>query len=661
MSGWSMTSDEVVHLPAGYLYLTRGDYRINPEHPPLAKMIAALPLLFLDVRAAPLPEYRSEGYWRYGYRFSFKWNDPERILFWARLMVVAMGTLLGYLVWRWAAEEFGGPAGLVALFLYAFSPTLLAHSGLVTTDVPLALFFFLTLYLFRRLLRHPDLTTLVLAGIAFGCALATKFSAPILVPVLVLVAAGVGAWPTGPLEVRLRAAGAPLLVARTRGARLLVLGAALLGVFLIGYGVVWGVYRFRFEASRHADPGFDAAWRGLVAQYRLGRDEVREGPFLLRFEDPGGTAGAIPYVVVDPEVVGIPELRPAEAASADRVLVGGRDFEVRAGKIYIWTAGAVPGTWVAPQVIVHRSPLFAALHGGRWLPQAYLLGLLEVWAHSKRGHPAYLFGQNAERVPPTDPRYEEGVVYRGWWYYFLATFALKSTVPTILLSLAWLAASPFLRGAAPGAMLCLGLPLTFYWMATLTSNLNIGHRHLAPIYPFLFVGAAWLASRVPRLRSAPAVVLGVLLFWHAASSLSVHPHYIAYFHELIGGPTEGYRYLSDSNLDWGQDLYRLRDELRARGIRKVKLAYFGPATPDEDAGFREAGIEVEYLVPPHHTPGKSIVGFSPGDTLAVSAMYRAGVLLRDPRAFEVLDRYRPIARAGYSIFVYRLTDEYRIR
>ncbi len=193
MRGKSATFDEVAHLPAGYSYLVTRAIRINPQHPPLIKELCALPLLFMDLRmpvdaatlqSRPVPlTYQ----WGFGKRFLYS-QDADRILFRGRVPAVLLSLGLAFLVALWAGRLWGGGGALLALFLYVFDPTITAHAQLVTTDVGLAFFATLFLFLFRRYLDRPSPKGLLLAGGALGLALGAKFSAVILVPVAFVLA-----------------------------------------------------------------------------------------------------------------------------------------------------------------------------------------------------------------------------------------------------------------------------------------------------------------------------------------------------------------------------------------------------------------------------------------------------------------------------------------
>lgn len=190
MREMSPTSDEVPHLAAGYSYLKTGDYRLNYEHPPLVKLIAALPLLAMDLDFNNAhPSWRDGQEWVFGEQFVNQNRVPaQRIVFWGRLPMVGLGVLLGVLVFWWAREIYGRGASLLALLLYAFCPNMLANAPLVTLDVGIALFTLLAIYAFSQLLRRPTLINAALTGCALGLALSTKVTGFGIIPVWAILA-----------------------------------------------------------------------------------------------------------------------------------------------------------------------------------------------------------------------------------------------------------------------------------------------------------------------------------------------------------------------------------------------------------------------------------------------------------------------------------------
>src|SRR5262245_60736355 len=175
----SATTDEPVHLAAGFSYWQTRDFRMNQEHPPLAKLIAALPLLFIHPKFnTNNNDWERGAEYPFGFTFLYQ-NDADRLLFWSRTAMVALAAIGLIVTFLWARDLFGMPAGLFAAGLYAFSPNLLAHGTLVTTDVPLAVFTILTLYLFWK---GKDLYS----GLALGAAMACKYSG-VFLPILITV------------------------------------------------------------------------------------------------------------------------------------------------------------------------------------------------------------------------------------------------------------------------------------------------------------------------------------------------------------------------------------------------------------------------------------------------------------------------------------------
>ena len=540
MRGNSATFDEGAHLPAGYTHLVLGDHRLNPEQPPLVKLLAAAPLVPLapELRTDD-PAWGSSRQWEFGRRFLYRWNDADRLLFLGRLPVVALASCLVIAVFLAAERRFGTKAALAAAFLAALSPDVLAHGSLVTTDLAFALFFFLAVLAAERLLERATPARVVAAGLATGAAFATKFSAPILFGVFAVL---------GVRASFARPAGGAAADGRTLRARASLVLASLAAVFTLALAVVWAGYGFR--AGLSPDPAV--------------RAELREP------------------------------------------LLGAQDGVLRS--LVAWSGRA------------------------RVVPEDYARGLLFVTEHSA-ARPSFLLGERRDG---------------GFPHYFAVTFLLKTPIPLLALAAVALAR---VRRLARGDAWLLWLPIAVYAAATATRGLQIGHRHLLPVYPFLFLAAGEAAAALFAWR-APlgAWLAGALGLWYAGGTLIQHPHHLAYFNELAGGPSNGWRLLVDSNLDWGQDLKRLGEWTRANGVGKLKLSYFGSADP----GYY--GIDSEAL-PGYTSPHAARITreIRPGDTVAVSATNLQGVYLdaEDRPLMARLRALRPVARIGYSIFVYR--------
>ena len=197
MDGTSLTFDELAHIPAGYSYLTQKDYRINPEHPPLVKDLSAVPLLFQDLNfpgqsSAWKQEATAPAWWvqfDLGTEFIYNsQNSPTDIIFWARFPMILLLLLLGWFLFKWARKLGGNPVGLGVLALFSFSPALIAHGRLVTTDVGAAFGAVVATYFWIKFLRNPIKLNVLWAGVFFGIAMLIKFSLVLLIPFFGLLA-----------------------------------------------------------------------------------------------------------------------------------------------------------------------------------------------------------------------------------------------------------------------------------------------------------------------------------------------------------------------------------------------------------------------------------------------------------------------------------------
>jgi len=195
----SAVVDEPAHLTSGVLALAQGDLTVNREHPPLAKILAALPVMLLHpvlppVRAEDPPRASEDFEFSYSRRFLYETNDADRLLAAARKPIMALSLAAGLLVWLWGRRLLGATAALAGLALTVFEPNLLAHGRLVTTDMAATLF---TLGAFAALERtlagsaagRPTRLWTIASGTALGLGLLSRFSCVLAVPLLGLAAA----------------------------------------------------------------------------------------------------------------------------------------------------------------------------------------------------------------------------------------------------------------------------------------------------------------------------------------------------------------------------------------------------------------------------------------------------------------------------------------
>jgi dolichyl-phosphate-mannose--protein O-mannosyl transferase len=185
----SSSFDEGIHTFAGYSYWARGDFGLNPEHPPLVKLLAALPLLRDHVPYPNLPPIFFKFSCAVGAsQFLYANHNADSMLFRARMAVATLTVAAALVVFAAAYEMFGATVGLLALVLFVFEPNLIAHGSFVTTDMGASLFLFAAVYAFYRYIKKPSVPRLLLTGLLAGLALAAKHSGILWVPIFFLLA-----------------------------------------------------------------------------------------------------------------------------------------------------------------------------------------------------------------------------------------------------------------------------------------------------------------------------------------------------------------------------------------------------------------------------------------------------------------------------------------
>ena len=286
---------------------------------------------------------------------------------------------------------------------------------------------------------------------------------------------------------------------------------------------------------------------------------------------------------------------------------------------------------------------------------SHLLPLFRLQQHMRDGHSAFLMGKN---------------YHHGDWRYFPVAFLLKTPLPTLVLCVwsvvRWATGlrqrrlSTLLR---PTVLSLLLFPLG-YAAVSLASGINIGYRHLLPILPFLYVaigccaaasvsprppGFCWPAGGVHLRHYADRAVLFGLLIGYVVVTLNLHPWHLAYFNVLAGGPDGGYRYLVDSNLDWGQTWKALRRYLTDEGIGEFYMSNYTINDP------HAYGLDYSPLPPWPDAPPVLPQRFNPPPGIyAISSTQLQGVVVADPEMFDYFRLIEPAARVGHAMFVYEI-------
>lgn len=379
-----------------------------------------------------------------------------------------------------------------------------------------------------------------------------------------------------------------------------------------------------------------------------------------------------------------------------------RGPRLAADRRVIWTSAALAwGGAMAVIVLLAGLTIWAVYGFGVGQPSgwtvavpapAYVEGLRTILTRVSTERPTFLMGQRLSE---------------GRWYYFGVALLVKTPLPT-LIALSLAAISNRWRRFSWAEWPLLLVPL-LYLGTSARSTLNLGYRHLLPILPFLWIYAGRLGFlfAIPKINAktqrgkgarktfpwrpgglatcvfvsgdAPrggrkarwaVVVVSILGIWLAAGTLGVAPDYLAYFNELAGGPDGGWRYLVDSNLDWGQDLYALKAYLAeqdgaasasGKGLAgdALYLSWFGSTYPylyDPDLAYRPLPGHFSY--PYSREAARSAYNpYHPAPGLyAISATNLQGLGLAAGDVFARFRSQEPVARIGHSIFVYEVTD-----
>ncbi len=518
----SITNDEHLHIAAGYSYLKFWDFRVNYEHPPLAKQLDAFPLLFMDVKFDPKSElWHQKTKWEFADAFLFDWNkNSDQLLFWGRIPTVLLSLLLAYFIFRFAKELFGLSAGYLALFLYVFSPNILAHSRLITTDFAVTCFIFISIYFAWRFFNQQTWKSVVFAGISLGLALLAKFTTIYLVFLFVVF--------------------------------------TLLFVYLKMDKKFFTKQSYRLYLKLFVI--------FLIALFVVNLDYGFENPFSSQHK---------------------------------------KEFSI--------TMSSNP---LIQNTIYYVSSILP-------IPESYIKGLDFVSKHSIKGHQSYLMGMHSKQ---------------GWWHYFIIAFLIKTPVATLLFLLLSILLFKRLKKETFNELFLI-IPIIVFFTIFIFNHINIGLRHILPIYPFILV----FISRISFLRTKPkwifAIPLVILLLWYLVASLFIYPHYLAYFNEFVGGPNNGPKYLLDSNIDWGQDLKGLKNYVDENNVENLILGYWGKDRPT----YR--GIDYQQL------DCNPING-----RIAVSVNILYGLVPENEVCLSWLREYEPIDKIGYSIFVYDIKD-----
>lgn len=589
--------DELAHIPAGFGYL-RGDYRLNPEHPPLIKTLAAFSgWLFVNPNFPTDTKAWQEdvnGQWTQGSIFLYEsGNDADKLIFWVRLPIILLAIFFGWLIFRWVQKRFGARAALLSLTFYAFSPTILTHSRYVTTDLGAAFGFFIGIISFIWFLERPTWKNALLTGLIFGAAQLLKFSLVLLLPIYALLfIVWLLVMPYLHLHDRLK-------MAWQLFSKILVLGA-------IGLILIWAVY------IPH------------TINYPKNR-QIRDTTFLLTSYGTRPVADTV--IALSKNQI----TRPLAQYLLGVLMVNQR---AQGGNTQYFLGEVSAGGFASyfPTLYLLKEPL--AFH---------FLTLIALWfGISKIIHCSKLSLEQNKfslmRVWVRDHFTEFSALFfiASYWTLSISSplnIGIRHVMPTF----------PFIY-------LLVSKELSEWLSSHEAANPSSWLGWLYNVYQ-LYI------KSIPRYL----IVTG-LLIWLVASVASANPNFMTYYNELAGGERNGYNIAVDSNYDWGQDLKRLKIYAEKNGIEKIAVDYFGGGQVKHYFGEKGENWWSSRGYPGELRGPSTSSGQTPdGVWFAVSATFRQGAfgktikgfIRKSEDSYEWLRPYEPVARIG-SIFVYKL-------
>lgn len=540
--GNSATFDEPAHLAAGCEYWRRGDFSIYSLSPPLLRLWAAWPAVLAGAKAPATAQADAKSFllrhWAYVDAFvSANFSRFPMLLVLARLGMIPLSCLAGWVTYRWARALYGPASGAAACAMYCLNPSILAHASLVTTDLGTAATILVAAWLWWRFCRAPSASGWVLACLAVAAAHLCKFTAVLLWPMLLAMSV-------------------PFTAARLPHSWRWKLPTAWVGLIAGTLLIVNALYGFHSTGAHFSSFKFDSTFMQSIQRH-------------------------------------------------------------------------LPAGFPSP------------------LPRLILLGMDAQKLDTQGGYPAFLFGE---------------VYWGSRWYYYPAALCCKLPVSMLLLAAAALASLLVRRrGATPQERVLewsLFLALVFFAIGVgVLGDVNIGTRYLLPAFPLamILISRLWSLDRPGRLAATSAAKQGGpplkknmgkftrrgakpessprrailpylrdgLLALLAIEMLWVCPRFLTFINFAMGGPSNGWRLLSDSDFDWGQGLIDLRHWMTDHKVPRVSLVYFGYVDPVV------YGVRFEPIIDPiHSTFDRPAFRLGSEKYVAVSAYYLDGMAQR---------------------------------
>lgn len=560
------TYDEPLHAVSGFVIRDFGDYRIDPEDPAFFTWLSSIPHA-----GAALAFDRDDSNFKNCFRtHDMQWvsaintlyrtprNNPDAYIDISRFLFMLIGLATGAVVCWWAWKLAGRIGAFAATAAYALDPNFLGHASLVKNDVPLAL---ITIGLMFALWRFGQRGTKknLIAIIACCCfAMNIKFSGPIFFVITFIV-------------LRLRAAMSQNWTVlkwdlKDRAQRWVVPYLVCAAAGLCTFVFTWFCYGFRYAPT--PDPNLHFDFYAIVQRYQANMMQIVH----QNEEKPNYTLKEEANIHI-PVVIGAVRLLEDYKVLPEAWLHG--FFYTYATTVmrgsYLNGQTSLTGWWYFfPLCVLYKTPV-----GTLAMLGLSLITVLALWVRRGLGKSEWLIVISLLMLLVRVILWACGIHFAEWgnWVWNLAMLApiVVRVIPVVIRND---------TSSDPWLLVCLITPMVLYGGSAMSSNFNLGIRHVLPLLPLMYVALGVAAARlVLRWRNLGALVVGFLGVSLAIESCSAWPDYIAFFNFPSGGERGGIGKLSDSNLDWGQDLILLADWHKAHPEKNIYLCYFGMPDP----------------------------------------------------------------------------------
>ncbi len=666
----SPTWDEPFYLGAGYYYgeiLGSKMLSMTHSHPPLSYYVNSIPIYIFSLA---YPDFFIEAdrhykpltnrlchdidcvlhYSRYAYKLIYDDHYKEyEILFFSRCSMMILLVICIIYLFRFVKELYGFETAGIICTLFALNPNIIAHSRLVTTDIAPVSFSLIASYYFIKFINKRDLKNSLKVGFSLGLALLSKLTAIYLLPAFVIT--------------------------------------------IILYSGVYYSKILLKKVISNIKKGIKYDWNTQIQKYRdRGRIKQRTLFFILLFlsliiavkytlESQSGYGRMLPYNII--LIIAFLSFKSSKnKESVSQIILG--SYNLIRHQAILFANNIISLIRESIPYLIIGLIAILTINAGYQFQEVNLDGFKIYSGIGEKDEYRKILGRMTYGLPlPISDYYlmlldstnrhinissgnyfkgrlnELGSSKKSIAEYWGLTFFYKTpegTIGLLIISLFYYLGKIIHLGSSTTPRIRLVrnysiVNILVFIIIAININILIGIRLILIIFPFIYI---LMAEPIKHLLTAKhgRYLVYALTIISLFSTATIHPHYIAYFNTISGGPENGYKIFSDSNLDWGQDLPGLKKYMDDNGIPKIKLSYYGMGKIEE--------YGIEYTSLPNNQPltsyqRKPDIGCGPTTGLiAISAISLTNDK-KDPECYGWLKEKEPIDMIGYSILIYNIT------